>query len=187
MRTSYPDLFAAIGTTFGEGDGASTFNLPDLIDRFAQGNGTPGQKIEAGLPDITGTFAATTAAGESGAFKRKRDIYLWWKDGTNPGASEVDFYASRSNPIYGASATVQPPALGLLPCIKAFDALQAGVPTMNTNTVSSGTARTTIGPQTSKAWVNFDASSGEITIRNACHVDKVIRVEKGVFDIIFDG
>jgi microcystin-dependent protein len=29
-RTSYPDLFAAIGTTWGAGNGATTFNLPDL-------------------------------------------------------------------------------------------------------------------------------------------------------------
>jgi len=29
-RTMYPDLFALIGTTYGEGDGETTFNLPDL-------------------------------------------------------------------------------------------------------------------------------------------------------------
>ena len=51
-RTTYPELFAAIGTLYGEGDGETTFNLPDLIDRFAQGSVTPGQKIEAGLPNI---------------------------------------------------------------------------------------------------------------------------------------
>lgn len=28
-RTMYPDLFAAIGTTWGAGDGSTTFNLPD--------------------------------------------------------------------------------------------------------------------------------------------------------------
>lgn len=31
-RTSYPDLFAVIGTTYGAGDGAATFNLPDQDD-----------------------------------------------------------------------------------------------------------------------------------------------------------
>lgn len=30
--------------------------LPDLAGRFAQGSMTPGQKIEAGLPNITGTI-----------------------------------------------------------------------------------------------------------------------------------
>lgn len=33
-RTAYPGLFAAIGTTYGEGDGFNTFNLPDLRGEF---------------------------------------------------------------------------------------------------------------------------------------------------------
>ena len=36
-RATYPDLFAVIGTTYGPGDGSTTFNLPDLRDRFALG------------------------------------------------------------------------------------------------------------------------------------------------------
>ena len=53
-RDTCPDLFSAIGTTFGSGDNESTFNLPDLIDRFAEGSSTPGVKREAGLPNIAG-------------------------------------------------------------------------------------------------------------------------------------
>nr|MDD4454660.1 tail fiber protein [Candidatus Methanomethylophilaceae archaeon] len=33
-RTTYADLFTAIGTTYGTGDGATTFNLPDLRGEF---------------------------------------------------------------------------------------------------------------------------------------------------------
>ena len=36
-RTTYADLFAAIGTTFGSGDGSTTFNLPDLRGEFPRG------------------------------------------------------------------------------------------------------------------------------------------------------
>lgn len=36
-RTTYATLFAAIGTTFGTGDGSSTFNLPDLRGEFPRG------------------------------------------------------------------------------------------------------------------------------------------------------
>ncbi|WP_256843203.1 tail fiber protein, partial [Rodentibacter rarus] len=36
-RTTYSALFAAIGTTFGAGDGHSTFNLPDLRGEFIRG------------------------------------------------------------------------------------------------------------------------------------------------------
>jgi microcystin-dependent protein len=39
-RTTYADLFAIIGTTFGVGNGSTTFNLPDLRDRFVVGAGT---------------------------------------------------------------------------------------------------------------------------------------------------
>jgi len=31
-RTTYSDLFAVIGTTYGAGDGSTTFNLPDFSD-----------------------------------------------------------------------------------------------------------------------------------------------------------
>lgn len=36
-RTAYANLFAAIGTTFGAGDGFNTFNLPDLRGEFIRG------------------------------------------------------------------------------------------------------------------------------------------------------
>lgn len=36
-RTTYADLFAAIGTTWGAGNGSSTFNVPDLRGEFIRG------------------------------------------------------------------------------------------------------------------------------------------------------
>lgn len=36
-RTTYATLFAAIGTTFGAGDGSTTFALPDLRGEFLRG------------------------------------------------------------------------------------------------------------------------------------------------------
>ena len=129
-RETYPDLFAAIGTTFGEGDGSTTFSLPDLINRFAQGSTAPGQKIEAGLPNITGHlnmagYSSTSSGSNTGAFGHS---VLWDytfvinpASGVNAGVIPY-FSAQDSNPVYGASTTVQPPALTLLPCIKAFDA-----------------------------------------------------------------
>lgn len=41
-RTTYSNLFAAIGTRYGAGDGATTFDLPDFRGRaiFGAGNGT---------------------------------------------------------------------------------------------------------------------------------------------------
>lgn len=39
-RTAYAALFATIGTTYGAGDGSTTFNLPDLQGRARVGRGT---------------------------------------------------------------------------------------------------------------------------------------------------
>lgn len=39
-RNDYKELFAVIGTTFGAGDGSTTFNLPDLRGEFLRGAGT---------------------------------------------------------------------------------------------------------------------------------------------------
>ena len=36
-RTTYAALFAAIGTTFGVGNGSTTFNLPDMRGEFPRG------------------------------------------------------------------------------------------------------------------------------------------------------
>lgn len=37
-RTTYADLYKIIGTTYGSGDGNSTFNLPDMQGRFPLGS-----------------------------------------------------------------------------------------------------------------------------------------------------
>lgn len=47
-RTTYATLFAIIGTTFGVGDGSTTFNLPDLRGRVPLGNGA-GTLVESGV------------------------------------------------------------------------------------------------------------------------------------------
>ena len=127
-RATYPELFAAIGTTYGEGDGETTFNLPDLIRRFAEGSATPGTVKEAGLPNIAGGVSLPGLSyGDGGNY----DGALYYQNkGAKNGAQQsadigrvdIGIDASRSNPTYGKSDTVQPPALTLLPCIKAFDA-----------------------------------------------------------------
>lgn len=46
-RTAYADLFAVIGTTYGAGDGNSTFNIPDLRGEFLRGWDN-GRGVDAG-------------------------------------------------------------------------------------------------------------------------------------------
>ena len=130
-RTEYDELFGVIGTTYGTGDGSTTFNLPNLIDRFAEGGKSVGTKKEAGLPNITGTFRslvwtqdekATGAVNEKNASYAAKDLNNLSTSVTSGGGiyntKIYNFDASRSNPIYGSSDTVQPPSLVLLPIIK---------------------------------------------------------------------
>jgi len=63
-RTQYPALFTAIGTTWGPGDGTTTFNLPDFFNFFPYGSLTPNQtggSADAVLPAHTHTMAHTHA------------------------------------------------------------------------------------------------------------------------------
>jgi microcystin-dependent protein len=54
-RSTYAALFTAIGTTYGSGDGSTTFALPDLRGYFVRGSGTNGDGT------ASGTFGAKQA------------------------------------------------------------------------------------------------------------------------------
>ena len=117
-RKTYTDLFDEIGTTYGEGDGSTTFNLPDFRGRFIQGaNGDLGSVKEAGLPNITGewwTDAMQYCAHATGAFTtgtNRTSGYMGLGGKVPNGGPKLD--ASRSSPVYGRSETVQPPAIAL--------------------------------------------------------------------------
>ena len=122
-RTTYAKLFAAIGTLYGAGDGATTFNLPDMRDKFAEGAGgtySVGTVVEAGLPNITGNlYLVTGSNGCTGSF--------YFTSSTNSRISasvvanannDIGFSASKSTSIYGNSTTVQPSSLVLNYVIK---------------------------------------------------------------------
>lgn len=53
-RTTYADLYAAIGVTFGSGDGTSTFNLPDCRGRISAGKDDMGGTSANRLTGLTG-------------------------------------------------------------------------------------------------------------------------------------
>ena len=132
-RTTYKKLFDVIGTTYGTGDGNTTFNLPNLTNKFIQGSNAVGTVKSAGLPNITsrittGTYEGSTLALSSissngiqnGALKFS-DFTAWTESGWSEKAifaKVLDFNASWSNSIYGKSNTVQPPALTMRYIIK---------------------------------------------------------------------
>lgn len=62
-RTTYADLFTAIGTTWGTGDGSTTFNLPDLRGRAPIGAGTGSGLTARTLGTSGGVESQTLTAG----------------------------------------------------------------------------------------------------------------------------
>ena len=120
-RTTYANLFNVIGTTYGGGDGSTTFNLPNFTSRVPQG-GTPGSYLNAGLPNISGnvTWSAVSGTYQDGCFYVNSNGSHSHKlgSGGNFPTGTINFNAANSNGIYGASSTVQPPALCTKFCIK---------------------------------------------------------------------
>ena len=119
-RTDYAALYAVIGTTYGAGNGSTTFNLPNLTDKFIQGNGTVGTVKNAGLPNITGAvwINAGKSSLENGAIKYTAAVGGGGIDNSTTGRGDLNFDASRSSSVYGNSTTVQPPALTMRYIIK---------------------------------------------------------------------
>lgn len=119
----YPELYEIIGNKYG-GD-ANNFNVPNLVDKFIQGDNTSGTEKDAGLPNIVGTMGAVVTGGgydtqNSGALYWKENVETAQTWGTSNGyRTSYGLDASLSNSIYGNSDTVQPPALTMIYIIKA--------------------------------------------------------------------
>ncbi|MFJ3259836.1 phage tail protein [Pseudomonas sp. NPDC086581] len=65
-RTAYADLFAEIGTLFGDGDGFSTFNVPDLRGEFVRG-WDDARGVDGGRALGTGQSASIQSHAHSGS------------------------------------------------------------------------------------------------------------------------
>ena len=68
-RTGYADLFAAIGTAHGAGDGSTTFNVPDYRGRTLAGldnmGGTAANRLTSGGSGIAGTTLGAAGGAET--------------------------------------------------------------------------------------------------------------------------
>lgn len=68
-RTNYPELFNTIGTTYGIGDGSTTFNLPDCRGRISAGvdnmGGTAANRITSAGSGIAGTTLGATGGAQN--------------------------------------------------------------------------------------------------------------------------
>lgn len=65
-RTDFALLFARLGTTYGGGNGTTTFNLPDLRNRVPLGQGSRGLGATGGAERVTLSAAEMPAHDHSG-------------------------------------------------------------------------------------------------------------------------
>ena len=69
LRTTYAALFAVIGTTYGSGDGSTTFNVPDLRGRVVAGKdnmgGVAANRITSAISGVTGTTLGAVGGSQS--------------------------------------------------------------------------------------------------------------------------
>ena len=135
-RTTYAALFAAIGTTFGAGDGRTTFNLPDLRGEFLRGL-DEGRNIDRGrrlgtaqgdaIRNITGKLDGSAMGSgnqvlegkmiASGAIGTTYQQRQWSGDQGGWGEQSVSFDFDASRVVPTASEN-RPRNVALLACIK---------------------------------------------------------------------
>lgn len=66
-RTTYAELFDILSTTYGTGDGSTTFNLPDIRGRVIAGQDDMGGVSANRLTGVTGSVNGDTLGGTGGA------------------------------------------------------------------------------------------------------------------------
>ena len=105
-RTTYSALFAIVGTTYGAGDGSSTFALPDLQDNVPLGKSgtkalasTGGANTVASTGNVGGSTANATLSTAQLASHSHGNVL-------NPGNTRVDqFQNAQNSPLGGSGST----------------------------------------------------------------------------------
>lgn len=105
---SYPLLFKEYGTKFG-GDGVNTFGIPNFADCAIWGNETPGQRLNAALPNITGRICqGTLGSGNycNGVFRQDSGILANWPGGSGDWHLRLSYIdASLGASVYKSGTT----------------------------------------------------------------------------------
>jgi microcystin-dependent protein len=110
-RTTYANLFAVISTTYGTGDGSTTFNLPDLRGRAVAGldnmGGTDATRLDAdwdnALGETGGTQKHTLTHQESGVPAHGHGHTLGTGEDTPDHSHQQNQYRGSSEPGIGGA------------------------------------------------------------------------------------
>ena len=115
-RTIYAELFAAIGTTYGNGDGVNTFNVPNFVGIFPRGAAMGGTSTQ--------TISGITYTGGTNNTKQ---------------ADQLQGHKHNTLDVGGRTSVFTGVSIFVIPTVADPNALQTGTPI---NDGTNGTPRT---------------------------------------------
>lgn len=150
-RTTYAALFAKLGTTYGAGDGSTTFQLPDYRGEFLRG-WDGGRGVDAGR--VRGSFQTdqNKTHTHTGTISSNSHTHTW--SGTTSSDSHSHTYTTYSKTVLGTNGSV--------PNILAESASKTTSTNTHTHTISGTTSS-----DSHNHTVTNEASGGtEVRVRN---------------------
>jgi len=111
-RTAYASLFSALGTSYGVGDGSTTFNIPDFRGRFARYMDNMGTAQGAASRDIGRVRGAAQTDAMQGHHHAQTNADLVMR-GTLSGGANVQLFSTSTLPVsltVGYTQQVQSPS-----------------------------------------------------------------------------
>lgn len=111
-RTTYSALFSAIGTTFGAGNGSTTFNLPDLRGEFVR-SWDDGRGIDSGR-----AFGSAQADDFKSHNHTVTDLYNGDGGGQGAGGANTNTVSTTQTTSSSGGTETRPRNIALLACVK---------------------------------------------------------------------
>lgn len=164
-RSVYSELFDVIGTTWGAGNGTTTFNIPDMRDKLPMG--VLGSVV-TDVGDSAGALTHTLSTGEIPSHNHTLTDPGHVHSITDPG------HAHRERQFAGASSFIAGAAGGANPTIAN------GTNTTNTAVLDTVSNTTGIGVQSHSTGVSLAAAGG-----GGAH--SILNPVKGVHFMIYTG
>lgn len=113
LRSTYAALFSAIGSRYGDGNGTTTFNLPDIRGRSMIGAGAGAANADFGTPALTSRDINTAYVGEedhplteseNGEHKHKSGLLFRLGLTPNNSSAVLRDQTDLSESLYGSTA-----------------------------------------------------------------------------------